>query len=248
MVDKPKRIISLVPSITELLFDLELEDRIAGITKFCVRPHQQFKRTTKVGGTKKINFEVIERLQPDLVLANKEENTKAEIERLERHFPVWISDIETVDEAIAMVRNVGQLTNSEDRANGLANQILKNFKTINEIDLPVKVVYLIWNKPLMAAGKNTFINTMLEKAGFINAVDQPRYPEVDLNSLDTSNVLLSSEPFPFQEKHIKGLKKEYPNKDFYLVDGEMFSWYGSRMQYFPAYVRSISTAIRSSQK
>jgi ABC-type Fe3+-hydroxamate transport system substrate-binding protein len=157
----PKRIISLVPSQTEFLYDIGLEDEVVGITKFCIHPQEWFNTKTRVGGTKTVNFEKIKSLQPDLIIANKEENTQSEIEELQKHYNVYISDIFTLEDSYQMMTDIGLMTNKVDLTLKVINQIKDNF-----IDLPkqnIKVLYLIWRKPFMAAGKNTFINHLLEK-------------------------------------------------------------------------------------
>lgn len=241
----PQRIISLVPSQTELLFDLGLHDRVIGVTKFCVHPKEECRKKINVGGTKKLHLNKIEALKPDCIIANKEENTKAEIEALAQNYPVWISDIATLEDAYNMMKQIGSITDTADAAQQLVAQIKNNFKFLPSLP-PLKVLYLIWYKPLMAAGKNTFIDELLTRCGFINIVEEERYPEVQ--QFDPDLVMLSSEPFPFKEKHIENIQQIFPKAKIKLVDGELFSWYGSRLKYFPDYVNSKFSELRSSQK
>ena len=239
----PKRIISLVPSQTELLYDLGLEDEVVGITKFCIHPASWFKHKIKVGGTKQLHLDKIKELMPDLIIANKEENTREQIEELEKEFPVWISDIHNLDEAIKMIRDVGSITGTNDKAVEIIKNIEHTF-SILPIDLSrPRCAYLIWKKPLMAAGGDTFIHAMMEKAGMENVFSNLlRYPEVDTRMIQDSGceyLLLSSEPFPFSKKHIEELQPLLPGVKLLLVDGEMFSWYGSRILRFPEYVQTL---------
>lgn len=236
----PQRIVSLVPSQTELLVDLGLEDRIVGVTKFCIHPKGLKKSKTIVGGTKNYRFEVIEELKPDLIIGNKEENDQKGIEKLAERFPVWMSDIFTIPNALEMIRSIGELTESQEKAEELSVQISQEF--LKPMPKKGKAVYLIWNKPLMVAGRNTFIDEMLRYAGFENVVAQERYPELsieEIKSLDPEWILLSSEPFPFKEKHIKEFEGLFPNKKIKIVDGEMFSWYGSRLLKSKRYFQSL---------
>lgn len=236
----PRRIISLVPSQTELLVDLGLEERIVGVTKFCIHPRHLKKQKTIVGGTKNYRFDVIDSLQPDLIIGNKEENDRVGIEKLAAKYPVWMSDIFSLEDNYEMIRQIGEITEKEDRAKELIQKIRFSFET----PIPKKgtCVYLIWNEPIMVAGQDTFINVMLEKAGFENLIDESRYPVLekeDLQRLKPDFLLLSSEPFPFKEKHLDFFRTLLPNSQIKLVDGELFSWYGSRLIHSAAYFQRL---------
>lgn len=241
----PRRIVSLVPSQTELLYDLGCKDRVVGITKFCIHPDKWFREKTRVGGTKQLNFDRIAELEPDLIIANKEENTKDDIERLALDYPVYISDISNVDDALKMIQAIGQIVNESNRAQVLSNQILNDYQSWPQLD--GKVLYFIWANPFMVAGKNTFIGQVLSDLGLENAIDDPnaRYPELkelEISQLDLEYVFLSSEPFPFKEKHIERLEKLTQSKVL-LVDGEMFSWYGSRMLKMKSYFETLVNTL-----
>jgi ABC-type Fe3+-hydroxamate transport system substrate-binding protein len=239
----PKRIISIVPSQTELLFDLGLDQEIIGLTKFCIHPIEKFAERTKVGGTKKLNIDLIKDLKPDLIIGNKEENTQSDIEELAAYFPVWMSDIFNLDDAMKTIAQIGALVDREPEAGYLNHLISAGFNDLKTLALQhyidKKVAYLIWRKPYMAAGKNTFIDDILLINGMTNVIKQGRYPTVTLDELKTLNcelILLSSEPYPFGDKHIEEIQSAIPDAKIMLVDGEMFSWYGSRLvkavQYF----------------
>jgi ABC-type Fe3+-hydroxamate transport system substrate-binding protein len=240
----PQRIISVVPSQTELLYDLGLDEEVVGITKFCVHPESWFRNKTRVGGTKQLNIDTIRRLKPDLIIANKEENEREQIEALAKEFPVWISDIKNLPLALQMIQVVGILVDREAKANDIVDRIVEGFNNLNKAAVAKRVAYFIWYKPWMCAGGDTFINNMINTIGWKNVLaGKDRYPEVDLNEMKAYNpelVLLSSEPYPFKEKHIAEIKEAIPGCDVQLVDGEMFSWYGSRMlkavDYFKALV------------
>lgn len=229
--DVPQRIISLVPSQTELLYDLGLEDRVVGITKFCVHPEEWRKSKRIVGGTKQYRYDVIEALQPDLIIGNKEENEQSGIERLAASYPVWMSDINTLEDAIQMISSIGDLTQQKLASKAVCSNIRNAFqKLVSKQN--VRALYLIWRTPYMAAGRQTFIDEMLALAGFNNCIQQTRYPELDSNEIEALNpdiVLLSSEPYPFAEKHREEIQNILPDAKIMLVDGEMFSWYGSRL-------------------
>lgn len=247
----PQRIISVVPSQTELLFDLGLDDEVAGITKFCVHPHHWFHTKTRVGGTKTLKMDTIDSLTPDLIIANKEENTREQIETLAKNYPVWISDVNDLETALQMILDIGDLTNKRHKAIVLAAQIREEFnqlKIVGEFRAknqntsePRNTAYLIWKDPYLAAGGDTFIHAMLEASGLKNIYRHlTRYPEIQINDLekfDCDVLLLSSEPYPFVQKHIEELQQYLPRTKIMLVDGEMFSWYGSRMIHSPGYFK-----------
>ncbi|MCJ0742920.1 ABC transporter substrate-binding protein [Pedobacter montanisoli] len=246
----PKRIVSLVPSQTELLFDLGLNDEVVGITKFCIHPIEKFASTPKVGGTKKLKIDEIRALKPDLIIGNKEENTREDIEQLMHEFPVWMSDIYTLEDALTTITEIGELVNRQPEASYL-NYLIKNGFTdlqglAAQYAISLNTLYLIWRNPYMAAGKHTFIDDILTKIGLINAVKEQRYPELSIDEIKTlapQMIFLSSEPYPFKQQHIDELAVELPHTKVILVDGEMFSWYGSRLvksvQYFFDFLQEI---------
>lgn len=229
----PQRIISVVPSQTELLFDLGLDNDVVGITKFCIYPAGKVLGKTLVGGTKTLLLNQIHALRPDLILANKEENTRGQIEELQRHYPVHVTDIVTLPDALAMIRDVGALVGRTQQAAAMAVQIDRSLPVRSGVSPGLSVAYLIWRKPYMVAAGATFIDAMLGAAGFRNAfAGQTRYPEVSPDALRVAQpdlIFLSSEPYPFAEKHVAELQAICPSARVLLVDGEVFSWYGSRL-------------------
>lgn len=248
-IDKtPKRIISLVPSQTELLFDLGLNDEVIGITKFCIHPEEWFRTKTKIGGTKKIDFEKIKQLQPDLIIGNKEENEQEQIEELYKHYNVWMSDIYCLKDSFEMLTRLGAMLGKYNESINLKIKIeylFNNFNSGNSLSERKKVAYLIWKKPYMVAGRNTFINDMLIRCGFDNVFateNLSRYPDVSIEEIVEANpevIILSSEPFPFKEENIIELKAICPKANVIIADGEMFSWYGSRLLQAPAYFTKL---------
>jgi ABC-type Fe3+-hydroxamate transport system substrate-binding protein len=243
----PQRIISLVPSQTELLYDLGMDPEVIGITKFCIHPESWFRHKTRVGGTKQLNIELIRSLQPDLIIANKEENVKEQIEQLAADYRVWISDISTLEDAYKMIREIGLMTGRSVPAQELVNDIRNKFAALSLASLK-KACYLIWQKPYMTVGGDTFIHTQMEAAGFINLfAAEKRYPAISLEELKAAKpeyLLLSSEPFPFNEKHKAELANEFPDTEIILVDGELFSWYGSRLRLAPAYFLQLQEQMK----
>ncbi len=241
----PKRIISIVPSQTELLFDLGLEKEVIGITKFCIHPNEWFRSKTRIGGTKNLKVNQILELKPDLIFANKEENDKLQVEKLKQSIPVWTSDIKTIEDALEMITSIGEVVNKIDLASKIKNEIQVGFYNF-QIESRTKCAYVIWKDPLMVVGGDTFINSMLEKAGFDNVFNnQNRYPTTSIEeilSLEIEVLLLSSEPFPFKEKHIEEFRENLPNTSIKVVDGEIFSWYGSRMKKAIPYFSELSKA------
>lgn len=248
----PERIISLVPSQTELLADLGLENEVVGITKFCIHPENWFRNKTRIGGTKHFDFEKINSLQPDLIIGNKEENEKEQIEELMKNHTIWMSDIKTLDNACEMIRKIGELTGKKEKAENFATEIKSRFDCFQKkiISFPEKrVAYFIWKNPWMGAGKNTFIDHMLKICGWKNVFYEieSRYPEVtfsELSLLDPELILLSSEPYPFKEKHTEELKAICPKAKILLVDGEYFSWYGTRLLKSPGYFKTVLASIQ----
>lgn len=233
----PKRIISLVPSQTELLYDLGLEDRIIGITKFCVHPYH-FKSNKKiVGGTKKVHFDKIKLLQPDIIICNKEENTREIVDELREICPVWVTNIITIEDNFKMIADFGQLFNCRTEAQKWNDKLefaLMDFKNFIK-DKPLKkVAYFIWKDPFMVAGCDNFINELLKLNHFVNVYQSKgRYPEIELKKMrlegDPDLVFLSSEPFPFREEDAFEIGRFTHHAKTIFVDGEMFSWYGSRL-------------------
>lgn len=243
----PQRIVSLVPSQTELLFDLGLEDKVVGITKFCCHPANQVKSISKIGGTKNFDFEKIKALKPDLIIGNKEENYQEGIETLQRDFPVWISDIVTLEDSLDMILKVGQLTHKEPEAFRICQQLSIQFDSLQSPSRRPRVAYFIWKKPYMVAANGTFIHEMLGKAGFLNVFEGlTRYPEIseaDLKQTAPELIFLSSEPYSFREKHLQEFQEICPSAHIMLVDGELFSWYGSRLLKSVAYFNELRDSL-----
>jgi ABC-type Fe3+-hydroxamate transport system substrate-binding protein len=249
----PKRIISLVPSQTELLYHLGLRDEVVGITKFCVHPEEWFRSKTRVGGTKKYDFNKIKALDPDLIIGNKEENEKEQIEELMKDYNVWMSDIFDLKDAYDMITRLGTIVGKREDAVNLKlgiesrfNQFEAQYST-SEIQHQ-RAAYFIWKDPYMVAGHDTFINEMLKICGLENVFTDKdsRYPEVSNNELIAAApgiILLSSEPYPFKEKHIEEIKKILPSAKIIIVDGEIFSWYGSRLLKAPDYFKELVAGI-----
>lgn len=245
----PMRIVSLVPSQTELLVDLGLRDHIIGLTKFCVHPNGLIKEKTVVGGTKQVHINRVKDLQPDIILCNKEENTEQIVNDMEAIAPVHVSDIKNITDALSLIRMYGAIFQVKSQAHTLIRSIQKKhtdfLKSIDPTVTCKKVAYFIWKDPWMVAGNDTFIDCLLSECGFENAFKntEGRYPEVALHQIeDIDYVFLSSEPFPFADKHIKELTPKTRAK-IVLVDGEYFSWYGSRLlgafNYFPDLLQKL---------
>lgn len=239
-----KRIVSLVPSQTEFLYDLGLTSEVVGITKFCVHPESWWRNKKRVGGTKDPSVEKIRALQPDLIIGNKEENDQKKIEALTELAPVWMSDITTLDEAYDMMERIGQLVDKEFEAKKLCADIQLEFSQLKPIQKNTKALYFIWKNPWMLAGQNTFVSEMLSVCGFENQATEERYPIFDPKKpIACDYIFLSSEPYPFKEKDKLELQDLFPKAKIVLVDGEMFSWYGSRLKLAPSYFQKLLTSI-----
>jgi ABC-type Fe3+-hydroxamate transport system substrate-binding protein len=247
--EPPKRIISIVPSQSEFLWDLGLADKLVGITKFCIHPETMFRSIERVGGTKQLDLEKIRSLKPDLIIGNKEENEQSQIEELQKEFAVWMSDIYTFADSFAMMLKVGEIVGKKEEARVIVDELKNSLKAVKNIFAKKEVAYFIWNKPYMFAAKNTFIDHVLSYLGLENALSNyERYPEMTeqkLKELNPTFCFLSSEPFPFKEKHIKELQAVLPNSKILIVDGELFSWYGSRLLHLADYVKKLKVEMES---
>ena len=237
-----QRIVSTVPSQTELLHTLGLNQEVVGITLFCVHPQEWFQQKQRIGGTKNLKIDEIKRLSPDIILANKEENTKEQIKELAQTIPCYVTDVDSFSTAIAMIAEVSELLDQSEKGEKLIASIQSNFEQLQQKPTE-RVVYMIWYNPYMTVGGDTFIDSMLAKAGFKNCYhESERYPEVkieELKELQPDRILLSSEPFPFQQKHVEELQEQLPNCKVQLVNGEYFSWYGSKMVDAPSYFKQL---------
>lgn len=245
----PSRIVSLVPSQTQLLHYLGLEDEVVGITKFCIIPDEWYRSKTRVGGTKSVDLKKVKSLRPDLIIGNKEENSIEDVVELRKIAPVWMSDIYTLEDALYMIKSIAEITDRVRIGSGLIEQIKQAFaKMIAEIKpfhLEGKtVLYYIWKEPNMISGKSTFVDDMISKCGLVNATNLERYPEINAKDYSPDYIFLSSEPYPFKQEHIDEFQPMYPNSKIVLVDGEMFSWYGSKLKDAPAY---FTTLLRLNQ-
>lgn len=235
----PQRVISLCPSITETL--IEMGVNVVGRTKFCIHPKEKIKNIAVVGGTKQVHYDKIDELMPDLIVCEKEENTLEIVQTLEKKYPVYVVNVESWYDGIQMIKNLGNLF---DKA-VITNEWLQNIpERLTPIFYQKKVVYLIWYNPIMTVGKTTYINDVLNQLGAFNSFESydSRYPMITIEEIQKVNpdyLLLSSEPFPFKQKHIDEFQKLLPATAIQLVDGEMFSWYGVRMQKAVDYFRNF---------
>ncbi|MBA9075658.1 helical backbone metal receptor [Rufibacter quisquiliarum] len=244
----PERIVSLVPSQTELLFHLGLGDRVVGVTRFCLHPREEVRKKTRVGGTKQFHLEVIDQLAPDLIIGNKEENYQEGIEALAQKYPVWMSDILTLEDSLQMMAWVGEITNTATKAQELVSQLQEHFLQLHPISPRIRTAYFIWRKPYMAVGGENFIDHVLARCGLENVVaDMPRYPVITpelLQERAPQLILLSSEPYPFQERHLAEFQQICPDALVKVVDGEMFSWYGSRLLHSVPYLQDLLRQVQ----
>lgn len=242
----PKRIISICPAVTETLFALGLDNNIVGRTKYCIFPKHHVDNIAVIGGTKEVHIEKIMALQPDLILAEKEENTPAIVAALEKIAPVFVLEVQSIQDAYRFIQTLGQLTNTIDQATAISKQSKEGFATLTGQQLG-NAAYVIWRKPYMVAGATTFINDILVHLGFHNpfAHTSERYPAVTVEQFKDANLdylLLASEPFPYAQKHIQEFQAFLPNTKIILVDGEMF-WYGAKMidatHYLSAFLENL---------
>jgi ABC-type Fe3+-hydroxamate transport system substrate-binding protein len=239
-------IVSLVPSLTQLLFFLGLEKQVVGITKFCVHPIHWRKSKTIVGGTKNVNFKKIKSLNPTIIIANKEENNKEDIELLSQDYFVYVSNVYDFESCFTMIQNIGVIINSQSKANKLISDLQQEIKMFVPLNRSISALYAIWLEPFMVAGNDTFIHSTMKLLGLENCIAQNRYPVINTDTLlmlKPQVLLLSSEPFPFKQKHINEFQKLLPTSKILLVDGELFSWYGSQLLKTFSYFTELKNQI-----
>lgn len=254
--EKPRRVVSLVPSLTELLVDLDLEKELVGITKFCVHPGYLREQKAIIGGTKNVHSAKVGELNPDFILVSKEENTRRTAAQLPKDVPVYVSDIANLKDLKKVVSDLGIIFGVEQKANDLNREIDALEKSLQKLVVTRQTcIYLIWKDPYMAAGIDTFINEMLKLTGCENALekwgeDGKRYPTITVEQmieLNPERIFLSSEPFPFTEEHVTELADKLPSK-IRVIDGEAFSWYGTgvlrQREYLETFVQEVSDPRR----
>ncbi len=251
---QPARIVSLCPSQTETLFDLGLGARVVGSTRYCIHPAPAVTATVRVGGTKKVDLELVRGLRPDLIIAEKEENPREMVDALSEISPVYVTDVVDQGSAFEMIRKVGSLTGTSECATRLVSQIETDWNEMPQFSRKLRTGYLIWRKPWMAAGATTYIDDLLRTVGLDNVFSSgkpsgKRYPDFSIEELierQPELVLLSSEPYPFQARHVEELQAALPGAQILLTDGEPWSWYGSRMRLFPKLIRDLHAQIKTS--
>ena len=228
----PDRIVSLVPSLTELLFDLGLGHRVVGCTRFCIHPEEKVKDVPIIGGTKNPRIEKILELNPDLVIANREENRKEDVEALEKECEVMVTEIDTIDQALFAIHDIGWTCGVQEQSKELIGKIQHEMEKVPD-EPSVSAAYFIWRDPWMSVGHDTYIHSVMKHWNLENVYrGDKRYPKTSLHVLSLKEpelILLSNEPYPFKEKHIAEVSRHCPGANVVLVNGEWFSWYGSRM-------------------
>ncbi|MCY0901664.1 MAG: helical backbone metal receptor [Firmicutes bacterium] len=236
---RPQRIVSLCPSLTETLFALGLGPRMVGRTRHCVHPDAA-RTLQNVGGTKEVRADVIATLEPDLIFCEKEENTEEIVRTLSALYPVYVVDVHTVDDALGLITDLGEVTGVAQTAQSLRADIKSRLQTLPRVD-GVRMAYLIWQNPYMGAGQDTYLDALFAEAGYVNALADlnGRYPEVTLEVLQHKApdvVFLSSEPYPFKASHQAQIQAALPQSKVLLIDGEV-CWSGARMREAVAILR-----------
>jgi len=247
---RPARIVSLCPSLTETLFALGLDAEVVGRTAYCGHPADFTGRVAAVGEPKQVEIQKVLALRPDLVIADKEENRQEDVEALTEAVPVYVVDVTSYEKALRLVEDLGMLVGRSSRAAALVEEISAGFARLPR-GTPHSVAYLVWKEPLMVVGQGTYIHSVLGRCGFTNACASlpGRYPKVTIDELRACApevVLLASEPFPFSDAHIEDLAPQLPDSQLWLVDGEMFGWYGSRMVQAADYLAGFCAELESS--
>jgi ABC-type Fe3+-hydroxamate transport system substrate-binding protein len=235
----PRRIVSLVPSITETVIGLGAADRLVGINNYCVYPADVVKDIRKVGGTKGFSMDVIDAVGPDLILANKEENRKHQIETLRESYPVFVTYPRTVEGAVKMILDLGVLTDTQERASEHAASC--DF-FLESIDLsiagpPLRTVCMIWRDPWMAVGPDSYVSALLDRIGFVNVFTKAdgRYPETTLDAVierQPEVIILPSEPYAFRKQDKDELDDLLSARGVMAstlrMDGSLLTWFGTR--------------------
>jgi len=244
ILDGPaRRIVSLVPSQTAWFHALGLDDEMVGITRFCTLPDHWHKTKTRVGGTKDVHLDQVSALAPDLIVANREENVREQVEALSKIAPVWTSDVHDLDSAVGMMRGTAGLVGRENEAEALIEEMLIRFANMAPLGHPLRTAYIIWKDPWMIVGGDTFIHDMMSRCGLVNVfADRKRYPQTGLNELAAKHcelILLSSEPYPFKEQDRDRLAALFPGVRVECTDGVPFSWYGGPLLQAPAAFRAL---------
>ena len=246
------RIVSLVPSITELVCDLGLADRLVGRTGFCIHPRDTLRDIPKVGGTKDVDIERVRALAPTHLIVNIDENPRPVVDALRPHVPgVIVTHPVEVEDNLALYRLLGHVFDREAAAAALAQRLQRALELARaEPFEPARVLYLIWRAPWMTVGPQTYIARMLAQVGLtaVAPSSAQRYPEVDFDRFGAENfdaVLLSSEPYRFGDAHLRELRADprLGDRPVLMIDGEMTSWYGSRAIAGLEYLREFRRAF-----
>jgi len=248
----PKRIVCLVPALTETLFDLGLEDELVGITTSCSHPYHLRVTKTTVGGPKQVDVDQIKLLQPDVIIGNKEENSAEDIARLQAICPVWMADVQTLDQNFQLLERLGQLFNKRTEASKWIDKIRfaqKDFMAFVSDKTAYKTAYFMGREPFIVAGGATFIQELLTINQFENvyAGREEQYPEVEVRKIriqgDPELVFLPSIPYPFEEEHAFEIGRFTHHGKTVFVDGEMFSWYGTHVHKAFDYFKQIHNRL-----
>lgn len=251
MLHRALRIVSLCPSTTETLVDFGLAGQLVGITRFCIHPADVVRDIRKVGGTKNPDLARIRALRPDLVLFNEEENRKEDYERLRGDLRVDATIVRRVQDVPEQLLHLGRLTGAEIRAQARAQQVEAARARLAETRAKVggfRYAYLIWRRPYMAVGGDTYVSDLFAEAGGENVFEgaRDRYPAIDVAALRAERpdvVFLSDEPFPFKAKHAAELQAEAPELRTELIRGDDCCWHGVRTLRGLALMQSLSESI-----
>lgn len=240
------RIVSLVPSITELLCELGLAPQLVGRTGFCIHPAEQVRSIAKVGGTKDVNLEKIRRLAPTHVVLNIDENNKPDAEALAQFVPnIIVTHPLGPRDNLPLARLLGGIFGAEERAEAWCATFEQAWARLQGAPkgAPATVLYCIWQDPWMTVSSDTYIARMLAEIGWqtpqLGSVRYPAFTWSEQLLAGIDGVLLSTEPYRFTQAHADALEKQL-GKPVHLVDGEMMSWYGSRSAAGLDYLREMA--------
>ena len=251
----PRRIVSLVPSLTETIALLAGTDKLAGITRYCIHPQEKLRQIPRIGGTKDPNIDQILSADIDLVIANKEENLPQHIEALEKKLPVFITFPRSIQQTIKTVMDLGILTDARDNAEQFSHSckaILKAIEADSAIAPPLKTACMIWKDPWMTVGPDTYVSDVLATLGLQNIFDssQDRYFKTALEDViarEPQVILLPDEPYEFgkSDKALieDFLKAQGAKARVELIDGSSLTWFGSRTLPALGYLRKFKKSL-----
>ena len=239
------KIVSLVPSITQTLYDFGLESKVIGITKFCPQGDEEKYKKICIGGTKNINIDKITQIDPDIILSDQEETPERIVKKISLHMPIWLSRVTNMEYNIEFMYNLNEILPCTNKIYKHLMSIEDKIKSIKQIGKNSSFLCLIWKDPYMAAASSTYISSFISNFGFNNSISHlKRYPKISLEEIKTMApewIFLPDEPYAFNEENKKTLQKILPKSKVITLIGKHLSWYGSLSYTAIDYFTSLCT-------